>query len=293
MNDPHARFSAWLTAGAHGEPPRDLALHASVCPECTGAIAAMDLLSQIDPGRAKMPFWEGPDEEPGGLIRAARFAAAAAGVMLVAVVVGIGATQLIVGVRGSDGVALSSETPQQGVLGGGGSPAASPDAGSAPASTATPTASPSDEPGTQFTITTALPTPRPTVAPTRTPRPTPTPTVTPSSTPTPTDTPSPTPSPSPASTVPYAIGDLVAAPGVTSGTIDLSWSAPGNGGSPILSYNVYRGTISGGETFLLSTSGTSFVDSAPNAGTNYYYITAVNSVGEGAPSNEAFSDPSP
>jgi hypothetical protein len=241
-----------------------------------------------------MPFWDGADEDPGGLIRAGRFAAAATGVMLVAVVAGIGVSDLITGTRASEGVALSSETPQQGVLGGNGTPSASPEPGSPSASPASPSPSPSAEPfGTPFTIPTARPTPRPTTVPTRTPRPTPTPMVTPSATAAPTNTPSPTPSPTPAATVPYAIGDLGAAPGITPGTIDLSWSAPGNGGSPILSYNVYRGTMSGGETFLVSTSGTSYTDGAPDAGTNYFYVRAVNAVGEGTSSNEASSTPSP
>jgi hypothetical protein len=291
MNDPHARFSAWLAAGAHGEPPRDLALHASVCPECTGAIAAIDLLSQIDPGRAKMPFWEGAYEEPGGLIRAARFAAAAAGVMLVAVVVGIGAAQLIVGVRGSDGVALSSETPQQGVLGGGGTPAASSDAGSAPASTATPTASPSDEPGTPFIIPTARVTPRPTAVPTRTPKPTPTPVVTPSSTPTPTDTPSPTASPTPAPSAPGAPTLDSATAGV--GMVDLSWSPPpSDGGSPVTGYEIWRGTSSGTEV-LYATVGNvlSYQDAAAPAGTYFYRVAAQNVAGTGSLSNELSAMP--
>jgi hypothetical protein len=183
MNDPHARFAAWLAAGAFGEPPRDLALHASVCPECIRSIAAIDLLGEIDPGRAKMPFWDGVDEEPGGLIRAGRFAAAAAGVMLLAVVIGIGASQLIVGARASDGVAFTSETPAQGELAGTGTPAASPDLTSPSASIATASATPSEVPfGTPVTLPTARPTPRPTAAPTRTPKPTPTPVPSPSDT---------------------------------------------------------------------------------------------------------------
>ena len=213
MNDPHARFSAWLMAGAHGEPPRDLALHASVCMECSSAIASFDLLSQIDPGRATMPFWEGAYEEPGGLLRAGRFAAAATGVMLVAVVTGVGVSGLIAGTRAPKGVALASETPQQGVLGGSGTPGASPGSATPSASLASLSASPSTEPlGTPFTLPTAWPTPRPTAAPTRSPMPTPTasptpkststpsPTPTPTGTPTPTDTPTPTETPTPTPT---------------------------------------------------------------------------------------------
>ncbi|TMB55924.1 MAG: hypothetical protein E6J47_06075 [Chloroflexi bacterium] len=161
MNEPHARFSAWLASGAPGEPARDLALHASVCPECARAIAALDLLGQIDPGRAPMPSWDGVGDEPGGLLRAARFAAAAVGVMLVAVVVGIGASQLIIGGRASGEVAFGSQTPAQGVLGGAGTPAdsATPAASSATDATPSPTSEPA---GTLFELPTPHATPRPT-----------------------------------------------------------------------------------------------------------------------------------
>jgi hypothetical protein len=194
MNEPHARFSAWLASGAHGEPARDLALHASVCPDCARAITALDLLGQIDPGRAPMPSWDGAGEESGGLLRATRFAAAAAGVMLVAVVVGIGASQLIVGARVSGDVAFGSETPAQGLLGGAGTPVASATPASSSIAADSPTASPTEAAGTQFVLPTARPTPRPTPTPTRTPRPTPTANPTPTTTPAPSESPTPVPS---------------------------------------------------------------------------------------------------
>ncbi|MFN2641141.1 MAG: fibronectin type III domain-containing protein [Actinomycetota bacterium] len=75
----------------------------------------------------------------------------------------------------------------------------------------------------------------------------------------------------------------------------LSWSAPSSdGGSAITGYKVYRGTASGGET-LLATLGnvTSYTDNAVTNGTTYYYqVSAVNSVGEGARSNEVSLRPS-
>jgi hypothetical protein len=55
VNDLHAQFGAWLTAGAHGEPLRDVALHASGCPSCLELASGMDALSEIDPGRAPAP----------------------------------------------------------------------------------------------------------------------------------------------------------------------------------------------------------------------------------------------
>ncbi len=72
--------------------------------------------------------------------------------------------------------------------------------------------------------------------------------------------------------------------------IGLSWSAPfDNGGYPITNYKIYRSTGSGTET-LLTTIGnvTSYTDTAITRGQTYFYkVTAVNSIGESAPSNEA------
>jgi fibronectin type 3 domain-containing protein len=78
-------------------------------------------------------------------------------------------------------------------------------------------------------------------------------------------------------------------------TVALAWSAPAsNGGSAINGYKVYRGTSSGGET-LLTTLGnvTSWTDNGVTNGTTYYYkVTALNSVGESAASNERSATPS-
>jgi fibronectin type 3 domain-containing protein len=78
---------------------------------------------------------------------------------------------------------------------------------------------------------------------------------------------------------------------VSSSQINLSWTAPSNnGGSPITGYNVYRGTTSGGEgtTAIATVTGPSYADSGLTNGQAYYYkVTAINSVGESLPSNEA------
>ena len=75
----------------------------------------------------------------------------------------------------------------------------------------------------------------------------------------------------------------------------LNWSAPAsNGGSSINEYKIYRGTSPGGESFWGYNYGTGTTitqtDSSITAGTTYYYyVTAVNNVGESSASNEASS----
>jgi len=78
------------------------------------------------------------------------------------------------------------------------------------------------------------------------------------------------------------------------GQVALAWSAPAsNGGSAISGYRVYRGTSSGAET-LLTTLGvvTSYTNTGLSNGSTYYYrVSALNSVGEGALSNELSATP--
>lgn len=71
--------------------------------------------------------------------------------------------------------------------------------------------------------------------------------------------------------------------------IALSWNAA----SGATSYNIYRGTQSGGETlFLTGVTGTSFSDTGLTNGTTYYYqVSAVNAGGESGRSLEAFGTP--
>jgi parallel beta-helix repeat protein len=79
------------------------------------------------------------------------------------------------------------------------------------------------------------------------------------------------------------------------GTVQLSWTSPASGGSPITGYRVYRSTSPGGEgSQPLAQVGvvTSYQDSALTAGTTYYYqVSAVNNVGEGARSAEVSATP--
>ncbi|HJT09836.1 MAG TPA: fibronectin type III domain-containing protein, partial [Candidatus Nitrosotalea sp.] len=89
----------------------------------------------------------------------------------------------------------------------------------------------------------------------------------------------------------------LAATAASSSQINLSWTAPtDNGGSPITGYKIYRGIASNGEgttpIATVSNSTLSYADTGLANGQTYYYeVTAVNSVGESSPSNEASATP--
>ena len=267
MTEAHGRFHAWLTAGADGDPPRDLAVHASVCARCRQSMAALDLLTRVDPGLAGIPSLA-PVTPRSDLARAGRLASVAAGVVIGAVILGVGASQLIAALRGSPGgpIAVASPTPDQGVLGGTQMPEA------------TGTHVPTSVPSSGETLT-PLPTLRPTARPT--PRPT--------SHPTPIPTPIPTAIPT-APAVPQSPsafspgGDLV----------ELSWLPPASdGGDPVTSYNVYRSNVAGQEAlYQAGVIGSAFTDTAATAGLTWYYVvTAVNGYGESAWSVEVSATP--
>jgi PKD repeat protein len=100
-----------------------------------------------------------------------------------------------------------------------------------------------------------------------------------------------------AGTAPGAPTGLAASAG--NAQISLSWAAPAsNGGVSITSYKVYRSTTTGTETLLTAggCSGLGAVLSCTDTGlTNgqayFYKVSAVNAIGEGAPSNEATATP--
>jgi hypothetical protein len=77
-------------------------------------------------------------------------------------------------------------------------------------------------------------------------------------------------------------------------SVSLLWSPPSSdGGAGITNYKIYRGTTSGGETLLTQVGNvTSYTDNSVTNGTTYYYeVSAVNSVGESALSNERSATP--
>jgi PKD domain/Dockerin type I domain len=78
--------------------------------------------------------------------------------------------------------------------------------------------------------------------------------------------------------MPPASPQLVSAVTQSPGAL-ITWLEPDNGGSPITSYNVYRGTTSGMETFLATVSGettTKYFDPTPPPGDVFYYVRATN-----------------
>lgn len=94
-------------------------------------------------------------------------------------------------------------------------------------------------------------------------------------------------------TVPGPPRDLVATPG--DGSVALTWSVPeDDGGRPITSYHIYRGTSPGGESLYATVGGDilSYTDVEVTNGETYWYqVSAENEVGEGPRSNEVSATP--
>ena len=68
--------------------------------------------------------------------------------------------------------------------------------------------------------------------------------------------------------------------------VNLAWSVPDDGGSPLTGYRLYRG-VQGGAEALLNTFGAdvnSYTDSDAGGASYYYRVTALNANGEGASS---------
>lgn len=55
MTDQHARFGQWLVEGSPGAIPRDLAVHAMVCRQCTAMASGSAALRAVDLDRAPLP----------------------------------------------------------------------------------------------------------------------------------------------------------------------------------------------------------------------------------------------
>jgi hypothetical protein len=116
-DDVHRRATDWINRFGATEPPRDVAVHARYCDECQRAIRAVDLLLNVDVGRAALPAVE-PIPIPARPL-APRLVVGGASLFVL----------IMAGLTVMDGmqtIATASPTPAQEVLGGGGSPVPSP-----------------------------------------------------------------------------------------------------------------------------------------------------------------------
>ena len=218
MTDSHAQLEAWLVDGAMGDPPREIAVHATLCESCTARLGAFDALALIDVAVAgRPPLLAAPTRLRKG-VAWARLATAVVGTVVAGILVVFGVSQLV-GLAGpaggpaggpegtelaglsnpSDGVPAQSRQASVGDS----TPAEAPipSGFETPLPGVTPGPLPYVPPGA--TPRPPIPSPSvtagpiPTSAPTPTPSETPTPDPTPSETPTPDPTPSETPTPAP------------------------------------------------------------------------------------------------
>ena len=320
--DPHQRFHEWLAAGAEGEPPRDLAIHASVCAGCQESIAALDRLAMVDSGRAAMP---GGAAAPRST-RAARVPPSkaplappvAAPVATVVAPVLAAAPPVQAAVPTQRGPLLFKRVPAK-VRTPRAASIANPPGNSPPP----PGAATGDEDGPRrtgqvaalvlaavlgavflgFGITQLLglhpgigsgPTPTPGQGELQTAQPsasilqpsaspTATPVPTPVATATPTPIPTPQPTDPPPAGAPSSPRNLTAV--VSIGHIALSWSAPtSNGGSNVFRYDLYR---DGSGIPFWTGNAFSHTDIVGNGATHVYRVTAVNAAGSSAYSSPA------
>jgi fibronectin type 3 domain-containing protein len=97
--------------------------------------------------------------------------------------------------------------------------------------------------------------------------------------------------PSATATVPGAPTNLVATP--EDGQVQLTWIAPSNdGGAEVSGYQLYWSRDATGTFTSISVVDTSYLHEGLDNGTTYYYrVTAVNSVGESAPTEVVSATP--
>jgi hypothetical protein len=290
MTDSHAQLEAWLVDGATGDPPREIAVHATLCESCTARLGAFDALALIDVAAAGSPPPRAAPSRVRMGVAWARLGSAVVGTVVAGIILVFGASQL-----------LGLATPAGGPNATNQVALASPSAGGDARRSQDPSSIEPDAAGTPIPGTSAtpqagvtpgpLPNPPPGATP-RPPQPTPPPPppsigpTPPPPTPAPPPTPTPEPTPTPAPTTPSSPSGLTA-----SGTapVDLNWSPPADdGGSPITGYEIWRSNNPGFETFYETVGNQNFYQDAGVASgeTWYYVVRAVNAIGPGGFSNE-------
>ena len=95
MTDSHHLLEAWLVEGAVGDPPRELAVHASVCESCARRLGAFDALAGVDVGAAGSPPPLRPPTRVAIALAWARFGTAVVGTVLAGILVVFGGTQFV------------------------------------------------------------------------------------------------------------------------------------------------------------------------------------------------------
>lgn len=218
MTDSHAQLEAWLVDGAMGDPPREIAVHATLCESCTARLGAFDALALIDVAAAgSPPLLAAPTRLRKG-VAWARLTTVVVGTVVAGILVVLGISQLLGLWGAADGPAGGPEgtelaglsNPTDGVpaqsreaSGGESTPAEAP----TPSGFETPVAGVTPGPLPSFALgpTPPPPTPGPaTAGPTPTPAPsdslTPSPILAESPSPTPTPT-SPEPTPTPTASI--------------------------------------------------------------------------------------------
>jgi hypothetical protein len=113
--DPHHLLEDWLADGAVGDPPREVAVHATVCDACARRLGAFDGLALVDVSAAGSP----PPLPARGRfaigVAWARAGTAVAGAVLAGIIVVFAGSQLVGMVGGlpssSDGSGVTSPSP--------------------------------------------------------------------------------------------------------------------------------------------------------------------------------------
>ncbi len=95
MTDSHHLLEAWLVEGAAGDPPRELAVHASVCESCARRLGAFDSLAGVDVAAAGSPPPLPPPTRVAAALLWARLATAVAGTVVAGILVVFGISQLV------------------------------------------------------------------------------------------------------------------------------------------------------------------------------------------------------
>jgi hypothetical protein len=95
MTDSHAQLEAWLVEGAMGDPPREIAVHATLCESCAARLGAFDALALIDVAAAGSPPPRAAPSRVRMGVAWARLGAAVVGTVVAGIILVFGASQLL------------------------------------------------------------------------------------------------------------------------------------------------------------------------------------------------------